>query len=277
MAHDPDVRLGDRTHPGEHPPGALELDDVGAALLDHSDRAGNGLLVGHLVGAERQIADHERTRRRPGHRPGQEDHLVERHRQGRRVAEHDHRCRVADEDHLDARLVGDASGGSVVGGDHHDPVADAVFIWASSGSGSLPGAGVEAAGVRGRVLMTLLSDRTLSIRRVRPTRAATASVGPVEVGDRRRSRARARRRRAPSRAWAGSPVARARGIASACSRSAAVRAALREESARPSSSRTVSTTLISTLEVQVAHELLQHGDLLRVLAPEPGRSAGERC
>ena len=47
----------------EHPAGAFELDDVGAALLDHADRARDRLLVGDLVGAERQVADDERPPR----------------------------------------------------------------------------------------------------------------------------------------------------------------------------------------------------------------------
>ena len=42
---------------------------------------------------------------------------------GRVVAEHDHRRGVADEDQVDAGLVGDAAGRRVVGGDHHDLVA----------------------------------------------------------------------------------------------------------------------------------------------------------
>ena len=107
VAHHSDVRLGDGTHPRDHAPCALELDDVGAALLDEPDRARDRLLVRDLVRAERKVADDERAPRRPRHRAGQEDHLVERHRHGRLVAEHHHRGRVADEDQLDARLIGE--------------------------------------------------------------------------------------------------------------------------------------------------------------------------
>ena len=92
----------------EHAPRAFELDDVGAALLDHPDRARDSLLVGHLVRPERQIADDERMRRGARDRARQEDHLVERHRQRRGMTEHHHRGGVADEDQLDSRLVGDA-------------------------------------------------------------------------------------------------------------------------------------------------------------------------
>ena len=107
VRHHADVRLGDRADARDHASGALELDDVGAALLDEPDRARDRLLVRDLVRAERKVADDERAPRRPRHRAGQEDHLVERHRHGRLVAEHHHRGRVADEDQLDARLIGE--------------------------------------------------------------------------------------------------------------------------------------------------------------------------
>ena len=44
----------------EHRAGALELDGVGAPLLDEADRVPDRLLVGDLVRAERHVGDHER-------------------------------------------------------------------------------------------------------------------------------------------------------------------------------------------------------------------------
>ena len=123
MRHHADVRVGDRAHARDHPSGAFELDDVRAAFLDEADRVADRLLVGDLVRAERQVADHERPLRAAGHRARQEDHLVERHRHGRLVAEHHHRRGVADEDQLDAGLVRKPARGRVVRGDHHDLVA----------------------------------------------------------------------------------------------------------------------------------------------------------
>jgi hypothetical protein len=62
--------------------------------------------------------------RLPRHGTRQEEHLVHRHGHGRSlVAEHDHGGGVADEDHLDAGVFGEARAGRVVGGDHDDGVA----------------------------------------------------------------------------------------------------------------------------------------------------------
>ena len=105
MRHHADVRLGDRAHARHHPSRPFELDEVGAAFLDEPDRARDGLLVGDLVRAERHVADHERSPRRAGDCAREEDHLVERHRERRLVAEHHLRRAVADEDQLDACLV----------------------------------------------------------------------------------------------------------------------------------------------------------------------------
>ena len=46
-------------------------------------------------------------------------HVVDGDLEGVVVAEDDHGHRVAHEDDVDAGLVGDAGGGRVVGGDHH--------------------------------------------------------------------------------------------------------------------------------------------------------------
>ena len=42
-------------------PGALELDRVGARLLDEADRVSHRLVVGDLERAERHVGDDERT------------------------------------------------------------------------------------------------------------------------------------------------------------------------------------------------------------------------
>ena len=177
VAHDPDVRVGDRAHAREHPAGALELDDVRAALLDHPDRARDRLLVRDLVGAERQVADDERPPRRAGDRARQEDHLVERDRQRRLVAEHHHRGRVADEDQLDARLVRDPGCGCVVGGDHHDLVVTLLHL-EQLGQRQLPGCGRGGRGGARAGAHDAPFRETLSIRRTSPIRAASARVGP---------------------------------------------------------------------------------------------------
>ena len=68
------------------------------------------LLVGDLVGAERQVGDDERPPCAPRvDRAREDEHLVHRRGHGRVVAEHDHRGGVADEDQVDAGGVGEAA------------------------------------------------------------------------------------------------------------------------------------------------------------------------
>src|SRR5207244_2610243 len=83
---------------------------------------------------------------------------------GRRagVAEHDHRGGVADEDHVDPGVLGEARAGRVVGGDHHDLVATLLHS-GEFGQRQLAG---------GDAHWRSPSRRTLSIKRVEPTRTA---------------------------------------------------------------------------------------------------------
>ena len=60
VAHDGDARVDDRLHARDHRAGALELDRVGARLLDEADRVLERLLVGDLERAERHVADDDR-------------------------------------------------------------------------------------------------------------------------------------------------------------------------------------------------------------------------
>ena len=87
---------------------ALELHRLGAALLDQAAGVGHRVGRAHLVGQERQVGDEQRAAPRPRHHAGVIDHLVHRHRQRGVEALHDHAERVADQDEVDARLVGDA-------------------------------------------------------------------------------------------------------------------------------------------------------------------------
>ena len=71
------------------------------------------------------------------------------------------------------------------------------------------------------------------------------------------------------------PRARAESQARA-SRSSADSRALRDDSARPSASRTIGTTRISSVEIQIANELPDDRDLLRVLLAEERERAARR-
>mmetsp|Transcript_11768 Transcript_11768/g.47490 ORF Transcript_11768/g.47490 Transcript_11768/m.47490 type:complete len:356 (-) Transcript_11768:215-1282(-) len=105
-------------------PAALDLDGVGAALLDDAHRRPQSVLGGFLVRPKRQIAHQERRprtvrRREPApHGLAVVDHLVQRHRLRRRVAELDHAERVADEGDVHARAV-DVDRRRVVEARHH--------------------------------------------------------------------------------------------------------------------------------------------------------------
>ena len=71
-----------------------------------------------MIGHEGHVANEQCLAGAPRDRLGVVDHLVDRHRQGRRVAEHDHAQAVADEKDGDAGLVEDLRAQIVVRGEH---------------------------------------------------------------------------------------------------------------------------------------------------------------
>ena len=111
------------------------------------------------------------------HGAREHEHFVHRGGDGRVVAQHGHRRGVADENEVDAPLVGKASSRSVVGGDHHDPLPAQLHL-GELGDGELPRSGGRGSGFLGRMLIAAPPLRgTLSIRRVAPTRTAPARTG----------------------------------------------------------------------------------------------------
>ena len=140
------------------------------------------LLVRVLVGAERHVADEERRLQAPPGGGGEHQHLVHPDRDGRVVTEDGHRPGVADEDDVDARLLGDLGRREVVGGDHRDRLAQLLhladprdrdlgsfvrrrvrYAWWGAHQVSCPSSPIG----RGSMI-------TLSIRRASPIWAATA-------------------------------------------------------------------------------------------------------
>ena len=179
VAHHGHAGARERANAREHRSGALQLDRVRARLLDEADRVLERLLVRDLERAERHVGDHERPARAAVDRARQDDHLVHRRRHRRVVTEDDHRGRVADEDHVDARVVRDPARRSVVRGDHHDAVATTLHLCElrqrelAGRRGA--GCGLARAGGHER---SPFGSGMLSIRRTEPTRAAIARVGP---------------------------------------------------------------------------------------------------
>ena len=261
---------------GEHRARALELDGVGARLLDEADRVPDGVLVGDLERAERHVGDHERPARAARDRAGEDEHLLHRRRDGRVVAEHGHRGRVADEHEVGARLVGEAAAGRVVRGHHHDRLAPRLHL-RELGDRELPGRGrVRARVCCGRVLMRFSFEDDVVDQAGGADADGAGEDGRIEVGDldvvdveavrRCEERARGLADRA-SRAREGARALR--------SRSSAERRALRDESASPSASRTVGSDAQLDLEREVADQSPEHLDLLGVLLAEVGtRRAG---
>ena len=178
VAHDRDPGADDRAHAGEHRPSALELHGVGARLLDEADRVPQRVLVRDLERAEGHVRDDERPTRPARDGARQHQHLVHRGRDGRVVAEHGHRRGVADEDEVDARLVGEAPSRRVVGGHHDDPLRAQLHL-GELGERELPGSGSRGSRLLGTDAHSLEppSRGTLSIRRVPPTRTAPARTG----------------------------------------------------------------------------------------------------
>ena len=136
---------------------------------------------------------------------------------------------------------------------------------ASSVIGSLPGAGVPGAGVRGRVLtIPPRIERDVVDQAGRADADGGGEGRRVERGDRDVVDAESGASRI-ARAVSGSPVASARGRASARARSSGESRTLRDERASPSSSRTVGITHELELELEVGDHPAQDVDLLRVL------------
>ena len=178
MPHHRDPGVNDRPHAGQHATGTLELDGVGAALLDEANGVAHRVLVGYLVRAERHVANHQRPAHRARYRAGHEQHLVHGHRDGRFVAEDHHGGAVADQEDVHAGGFGQSCASCVVRGHHRDPGTGALHLRQLrqrqlGGNLRLPGTGVAA----GHPSPSLFR-RTLSISRVDPTTTAAARVGP---------------------------------------------------------------------------------------------------
>ena len=129
MAHHRDAGADDRARALDGGlAAALELDRVAAGLLDHPHRGGDRLLVGDLVGAERQVADQQRRAQAAARGAREHEHVVEVDRRGGVVAEHGGRGGVADQHEVDAGRLGGAGARVVVRGDHHDRFAEPLLL-----------------------------------------------------------------------------------------------------------------------------------------------------
>ena len=78
VAHHRNPAIHQRPHRLGHGPAALELDALGAGLLQYAPGVPDRLGHRDLIGEERQVHQHERARRAAADRGRVVDHLVER-------------------------------------------------------------------------------------------------------------------------------------------------------------------------------------------------------
>ena len=116
MTHHRDPPFHQEAHEGDDAPPALDLHRV-HPRLEEGGGVVHRLGVGGVVGVEGHVPDEQAGGGATGDRPGVVEHLLHAHRQGARVAEHEHPQRVADEQDGDRGGVEDARCGVVVRGD----------------------------------------------------------------------------------------------------------------------------------------------------------------
>ena len=97
---------------------ALQLHRRATSFLDQAHGVGDRIRHVDLVGAERQVADHEGSRPRPADRAAMVQHLLHRDRHRAGIAEHERAEAVPHQDHVYTGAVGEACAVKVVGGDH---------------------------------------------------------------------------------------------------------------------------------------------------------------
>ena len=95
MAHDGDAAFHDAPHLFRHRHPALQLDGLGAALLDKAGGVIEGVFQADVVGHEGHIADDHRLFGAADHRLGVVEHLLHGYRYGGFVAEDDHAQAIA--------------------------------------------------------------------------------------------------------------------------------------------------------------------------------------
>ena len=176
VTHHRDPGLDDRADARQHRPGSLQLHRVRAGLLDEADRVPTAATSETWNEPNGMSAIDERAACATGHGPRQHEHLLHRGRDGRVVAEHRHRGRVADEHEVGPRLVRETAGRRVVRRDHHDRLP-ALHQRRELGDRQLPGRGRAGSRGAGTCAHRSSSRGTLSIRRVAPTRTAAARTG----------------------------------------------------------------------------------------------------
>ena len=106
----------------------LDLHRFSATLFDEADGVGHALGNAGVIGAEGHVGDEHRATHRTANRAGVVQHLVDGDGQGAVEAHHHHGERVADENHVDPRLIDQPRGRIVVGGQRRDRLPEALLL-----------------------------------------------------------------------------------------------------------------------------------------------------
>ena len=99
---------------------AFDFDGFGAGFFDEADGVAKGFGDVGVIGAEGHVGDDEGVVGAAADGAGVVDHFVERDGESVVVAENDHAERVANEEDIDAGLIGKARSRVVVGGETDD-------------------------------------------------------------------------------------------------------------------------------------------------------------
>ncbi len=107
---------------------AFDLDGLRAGFLEEADGVVDCVVDSSVVRAVGHVGDEEGAACCAGDGASVVEHLVEGDGKGIVVSKDDHGERVADEDKVDAGLVGQAGGGIVVGGERDDRAAETLLF-----------------------------------------------------------------------------------------------------------------------------------------------------
>ncbi len=97
---------------------ALQLDGLRASFLDQPPGIAHRVGHSHLTAHERHVADHQGRLRAARHSRAMPDHVLQRHGQGVRMAQHDHTQRIPHQQGIDAGLIHKPGNAVVIGREH---------------------------------------------------------------------------------------------------------------------------------------------------------------
>ena len=123
MAHDRDLGVEEGFDDGEALAASLDLDRRAPTLGHQAAGVAHGVAQARVVAQPGHVAHHQRAGTDPVDGGRVVDDVVDRHLEGRLVAEDDHAERVADEDQVGPTGIGHAGRRDVVRSHHRETAA----------------------------------------------------------------------------------------------------------------------------------------------------------